>query len=138
MTVTPRPDFRILPRLTDANEHFWTSGQDGVLRFTRCQSCGYWLHPSGPICPTCHSKDLAPEAVSGEAVVHTYTVNHQAWIPGVEVPYVVAIVELEEQSDLRLMTDLPRTPIEDVRIGLPVKVFFEEIGKIWLPQFEAA
>ena len=60
MTTTPRPDFRILPRITDANEFFWTSGADGHLRFLRCGSCGYWIHPPGPICPVCHSKALVP------------------------------------------------------------------------------
>ena len=67
-----------------------------------------------------------------------YTVNVQPWIPGVPTPYVVAIVQLEEQADIRLVTNMPRTPIEQVRIGLPVKVFFEQNGDIYLPLFEAA
>ena len=138
MTVTPRPDFRILPRVRDDNEHFWTSGRDGVLRFTRCQSCEYWLHPSGPICPRCHSKDLAPEAVSGRATLHTYTVNHQAWIPGFDPPYVVAIVELPEQEGLRLTTNLVNVDPDEVEIGMPVSVTFEQWDDVWLPLFEPA
>ena len=66
-----------------------------------------------------------------------FTVNHQPWLPGVAVPYVVAIVELEEQSDLRLMTNLPKTPIEAVRVGMAVKVYFEQDGEIFVPLFEA-
>lgn len=138
MTVTPRPDFRILPRVTPNNEFFWTSGEDGRLRFTRCQACGYWLHPTGPICPQCHSWELAPEAVSGEAVVHTFTINHQAWIPGFEPPYVVAIVELPEQEGLRLTTNIVNCEPADVRIGLPVKVVFDHWDDVWLPLFEPA
>jgi uncharacterized protein len=138
VTTTPRPDFRILPRLRDDNEFFWTSGEDGRLRFTRCQSCGYWLHPSGPICPVCHSKELAPEAVSGDATLHTYTVNHQAWIPGFDPPYLVAIVELPEQEGLRLTTNLVNVEVDDVRIGMPVRVTFEHWEDVWLPLFEPA
>ena len=43
--------FRILPRLTDRNTHFWQGGRDGELRFQRCRSCGYYLHPPAVICP---------------------------------------------------------------------------------------
>ena len=135
VTVTPRPTFRILPRVTDTNEFFWTSGEDGTLRFSRCQACGYWIHPTGPICPECHSWDVAPEAVSGEAVVHTFTINHQAWIPGFDPPYVVAIVELPEQEGLRLTTNLVDIAPEDVRIDMPVKVTFEQWEEVFLPLF---
>ena len=71
MTTTPRPDFRILPRVTAVNEFFWTSGADGRLRFLRCGSCGYWIHPPGPICPVCHSMDVAPDPVAGNRVEQT-------------------------------------------------------------------
>ncbi len=138
MTTTPRPDFRILPRITDANEFFWTSGADGHLRFLRCGACGYWIHPPGPICPVCHSKALAPEAVAGTAVLHTYTVNRQAWLPGFDPPYVVAIVELPEQEGLRLTTNLVNCALDDVRIGMPVRVVFEQWEDVWLPLFEPA
>jgi uncharacterized OB-fold protein len=138
VTTTPRPDFRILPRITDANEFFWTSGADGHLRFLRCDACGYWIHPPGPICPVCHSKALAPEAVAGTAVLHTYTVNRQAWLPGFDPPYVVAIVELPEQEGLRLTTNLVNCALDDVRIGMPVRVVFEQWEDVWLPLFEPA
>lgn len=138
MTTTPRPDFRILPRVTDGNEFFWTSGADGRLRFLRCGSCGYWIHPPGPICPVCHSKDVAPDAVAGTAVLHTYTINRQAWLPGFEPPYVVAIVELPEQEGLRLTTNLVNVALDDVRIGMPVRVVFEQWEDVWLPLFEPA
>ena len=70
--------FRILPRITDRNEPFWASGKDGVLRFQRCQSCGYWIHPHSVLCPECLSKDIAYEAVSGRATVHTMRMS--SWV----------------------------------------------------------
>ena len=80
MTDTAVP-FRILPRLDDRNRGFWTSGADGVLRFLRCDDCGYWNHPPTPLCPRCHSKRQSYTATSGTATLHTFTVNHQAWMP---------------------------------------------------------
>lgn len=130
--------FRVLPRVTEQNEHFWRSGADGKLRFLRCQRCGCWIHPPAPICPECLSKDVAPEAVSGRAVVHTFTVNHQPWIPTLDPPYVVAIVELPEQAGLRLTTNIVNCEPDDVSIGLPVQVVFEEYEDVWLPFFEPA
>jgi uncharacterized protein len=141
MTETQVP-FRILPRVTDRNRHFWTGGEHGELRFLRCQNCGYYLHPPTPICPRCHSKELAPEAVSGRATLFTYTVNHQNWMPGPDLPYVIAIVSIPEQEGLRLTTNLVDVVVEDVEIGMPLEVTFEhhedEQGDVWFPLFRPA
>ena len=129
---------RMLPQITEANRHFWCGGADGRLHILRCAACGTWIHPYAARCPKCRSDSVAPEAVSGLGRVVGFTVNHQPWIRGLETPYVVALVELAEQANIRLMTNMPRTPIEAVRIGLPVKVFFEPDGEIFVPLFEAA
>jgi hypothetical protein len=39
MTTSEVP-FRILPKVTDRNAHFWQGGRDGELRFQRCLDCG--------------------------------------------------------------------------------------------------
>ena len=57
--------FRVLPRITPWNEHFWKGGAEGSLSFLRCRDCATWIHPPSPVCPECHGKDLDPEAVSG-------------------------------------------------------------------------
>jgi len=134
--------FRILPAVDPDNEHFWRGGRDGELRFLRCGDCGYFIHPPAPICPECLSRSVAPEAVSGRGVVHTFTVNHQLWIPTFDPPYVVAIVALEEQDGLRLTTNIVGCAPDDVFIGLPVRVRFEHRDdngyEVWLPLFEPA
>jgi uncharacterized OB-fold protein len=135
VTDEPRP-YRVPPRITADNEHFWLGGAEGELRFLRCQACGYYIHPPAPICPVCHSKDVLPEAVSGRAVVHTFTVNHQPWYPHLDPPYVIAIVEIEEQAGLRLTTNIYNAPVDDVHIGQPVRVLFEEYDGAYLPMFE--
>ena len=135
------PPFRVLPRLDDTNRAFWTGGADGELRFWRCGDCGYYLHPPQPICPVDHSKNLAPAAVSGRARIASYTVNHQPWMPGPELPYVVAIVEIVEQPSVRLTTNIVNCDPTEVRIGMPVRVVFEHHadpdGDIYLPLFES-
>jgi len=132
-------EFRILPRLTEYNRHFWQGGERGELVFLRCERCGTYVHPPAPICPVDHGKALSPSAVSGRGTVATFTVNHQPWIPGMELPYVIALVEIEEQPSLRVQTNIIDCAPEEVRIGMPVEVTFEHrpdpTGDIWLPLF---
>ena len=127
--------FRVLPALDETNEFFWTSGADGRLRFLRCQGCGYFVHPPGPRCPECGSREVEPEAVSGRGEVLTYTVNHQSW-DGSTVPYAIVIVELAEQEGLRLTSNLVGVELDDIEIGMPVQVTFEQHGEVYYPLFE--
>jgi len=129
--------FRVQPALDDSNRFFWTSGEDGRLRFLRCQDCGYWLHPPVPRCPTCGSRDVAPEAVSGRGEVWSYTVNHQNWDGG-EVPYAIVLVAFPEQDGLRLTSNLVGCEPDEARIGMPVQVAFEQHDQVWFPVFEPA
>ena len=130
--------FRVLPELTETNRHFWQGGQEGELRFPRCQRCRTWIHPPTPVCPECLGKELAVEAVSGRATVLTFTLNHQQWVPSPDHPYAIAIVELEEQEGLRLTTNVVHCAAEDVRIGMPVQVVFDQYEDVGIPLFEPA
>jgi hypothetical protein len=127
---------RVLPELSEANRFFWQAGREAELRFLRCRACRAWAHPPTPICPECLGKDLGVEAVSGRARVLTYTLNHQAWVPSSDHPYAIAIVELEEQQGLRLMSNIVGCAAEDVHIGMAVKVRFEQYEDVWIPLFE--
>jgi len=124
-----------LPELGFDNKAFWTGGATGELRITRCQACGLWLHPPRPVCRRCRSRAVEPESVSGLGTVWTYTVNHQPWVPDIAVPYVLVIVELDEQPGLRLTTRLVETDPGSVRVGLRVEVTFDAVDDVWLPLF---
>ena len=138
--VSGEVPFRILPSLTDLNREFWTAGAREELRFLRCKMCGYFNHPPTMLCPQCHSKDLAPATVSGRASLHTFTLNHQPWMPGPELPYVIAIVDIPEQSGLRLTTNIVNCPHDELVIDMPLRVIFEHHtdgeDEIYLPMFE--
>jgi uncharacterized OB-fold protein len=133
IVVEPFP--RVRPRITSRNRHFWQAGADGVLRLQRCQACGTYLHPPAPVCHTCRSMRVVPEAVSGRGVVYAYTVNHYQWLPDMEPPYVVALVELIEQAGLRLLTNVVGCPVDGVRTGLEVEVVFARNGDVYVPLF---
>jgi uncharacterized protein len=82
------------------------------------------VSPPGPDCPDCGG-ELVAEPVSGRGQVFTYTVNHHPFDPTIPLPYVIAIVALEEQDDLRITTNIVDCELDSVHIGLPVEVRFE-------------
>ena len=128
---------RPLPALEPRTEAYWRACRAGRLEFTHCVPCDHFIHPSRPICPRCRGRDLDVKQVSGRARLHSYTVNHQRWYPGQEVPYVIGLVELIEQPNLRLMTNIVNCPIERVQIGMPLRVVFENVcDEVALPMFE--
>jgi uncharacterized OB-fold protein len=123
--------------LTELNRKFWTSGRDGVLSLMRCQSCRRYLHPPTPICRYCRSRETAYESVSGRGTVASYSVNRHQWSPDTTTePYVIALVQIVEQNDLRLITNIVNCVPEDVYIGMPVVVTFREFDDVVLPLFE--
>jgi uncharacterized OB-fold protein len=128
------PPHRVLPPTAGPTGFFWTSGADGELRFLRCSSCSYFIHPPTSYCPQCGNRDAAPHETSGRGTVYSFTVNHQPW-DGDGDPYVIGVVELDEQPGLRLMTNIVDVAADEVRIGMPVEVVFEGHGDVHLPLF---
>lgn len=127
-----------IPSTTGDSAAFWTGGHDGRLLITTCADCGFRTHPPQPRCPSCFGESVAPAPVSGRGTVYSFTINRQRWTPELEVPYVIAIVELEEQRGLRLLTNVVDCPVDDVRIGMAVEVGFREHGNASIPVFRQA
>jgi len=128
---------RILPAITDVNRAFWTGGAGGELLIQRCGSCNRWVHPPTDRCEACAGA-LRPEPVSGNGTVFTFTENVQPFHPDVPPPYLIAIVELDEQADLRLPTNIVHCEAAGLYVGMPVRVLFEPHGDMFVPVFEPA
>jgi uncharacterized protein len=116
-------------------EFFWRSGADGTLRMSRCADCGYITHPPGPRCKSCRGTNVLPTPLSGRGIVWSFTVNMQRWFPGQDGPYIVAGVELVEQSGLVVTTNLVDVDGDDVDLGMEVEVVFEYDGEFYYPLF---
>jgi acetyl-CoA acetyltransferase/uncharacterized OB-fold protein len=127
---------RVLPALNDVGDFYWRSGADGVLRIAWCKKCAVHLHPSTEVCPSCLGTEIDPIAIPGEAIVVACTENRQAWLPGHPPPYVVAIVALTVAPQVRLTTNIVGCAPNEVVVGMPVRVRFEQHAEVWLPLFE--
>src|SRR5689334_8286163 len=124
----PVPDERTAP--------YWAAAAEHRLVLPRCQ-CGVFRHPADARCPACGESAAEWIQVPGDGVVETFLVDHRNLVPGFDEPYAVAVVRIAGTGDrVRLVANVRGCPPEQVRIGMPVIVAFEELAPdVVLPQF---
>lgn len=132
-----------VPVPDELSEGFWEQARNGVLTTQQCDHCGTRALPPTLVCTRCHADppSFRWSPVSGDGRVATWTVVRDALLPGFAdaVPYVVAEVEIPEQSGLRIVARLRGVEPDDLRIGLPVRVAFTDGGEgTRVPIFERA
>ena len=138
MTTEPRPYRKPLPTLHPEIEPFFKGGLRQELMIKRCADCGIFQHYPRIICGNCLSKNTVWIRATGRGSVYSYSIIHQNLAPGwrEEVPYVLALVDLEE--GVRLMTNIVECEPTDVSIGMPVEVTWERVEEIAIPKFRPA
>ncbi len=129
-----------VPEPDESTMFYWEGARAGRLLIQRCAACNRYQHPPSPRCTRCLSDVVEPTEVSGRGSLYTFIIARQAFDAAFleELPYVVALVELEEQPGLRLLTNIVEAPAEDLKVGMPVEVTFEQRGDWSLPQFRPA
>lgn len=137
--MNPPPEFRPEPPVTELTEPFWSGALAGELRLQQCLSCRHIRYPIAEICPRCLSADAAWTAMSGTGTVFTYAIferaYHDAWKD--QVPYVVALVELDEGPVF--LTNIVGVDPAQVTVGQKVVATFERRSRTAaLPQFTAS
>ena len=117
--VKPMPD-----RDTAA---YWQALADGKLVVTHCGDCDHWTWPPRPICSKCHGDNLSLDQVKGTGEVYSWVVVHRSTTPDMMhyVPYTLALVRLDEQSDIYIPGRL--TSGGDAYRGMRVRVAPERI-----------
>jgi uncharacterized OB-fold protein len=126
-----------LPVIDHDSAPYWEAARAGRLDIPLCGDCGKHHFYPRAICPYCHSDNLKFDTVSGRGVVHTFTIARRPAGPAFadDVPYVVALIELEEGPRMmsRIQTDDPET----VQIGARVEVtFVKATDEITFPYFK--
>ena len=129
----------IPPAVTEETEPFWAAAQEGRLLVERCAACGAESFPPRGICRSCRRRETEMIEVTGRGEVYSYTVNHQRWLPELDVPYVVVLVEFADHPGVRVVGRLRGCPPERAAVGMPVEVGFEPgPGGFAIPSFVAA
>lgn len=126
-----------LPKPSPISRPFWEGTKAHQLRLQHCRDCGQHIFYPRSLCPFCLSENLEWVTASGRGKVYSYTVVRRAMHPAFreDVPYVFAIVELEEGP--RLTTNIVGCPPEEVKVEMPVRATYEDVTpEITLLKFE--
>jgi len=128
-----------LPRADEESKGYWEACRRHELVVQCCRACGTLRHYPRALCPACLSDETEWQRCSGRGTVYTFTVTYQNQAPGFRdaLPYVLAYVELEE--GVRLLTNIVDCAPDDVRIGQPVEVVWDDVTPdVTLPKFKPA
>nr|WP_239003995.1 OB-fold domain-containing protein [Nocardia panacis] len=115
---------RVKPLVSQDTEFFWDGTRLGELRIQRLPD-GTLRHPPVPALWLDKSETTDYLVASGRGTVFSYVVHHAPKVPGRRLPFVVALVELEE--GVRMLGELRGIEPDRVEIGLPVRVAFEKL-----------
>lgn len=131
--AAPKPTLRP----TGLAAEFYGHCAAGELRFQRCSGCGRWRHLPRAMCAQCGSPAWEWAVSSGRGRIFSWTVTHQPSHPAfaAEVPYAVAVVEMEDEP-VRMVSRLRGIEPEAIELDLPVEVAFEPVSEaLALPVF---
>ena len=139
MTTRWFPDTMPQPMTGKEALPFWQAAVEHRLVAQECGDCAHLHLPPAPICPNCRSDATGWKELSGRGEVYTYTTIHRTVAPGQDLPFVVAVIALEGAPGVRLISNIVDTPPEEIEIGMPVEVVWEDMGpELTLPRFRAA
>ena len=125
---------RQLPQPTALSQGFWDAAAEHRLVVPRCEKCGRHFFPPERLCPSCGSDVWCGVDCAGTGSVVAFTVVHRAPSPDFDVPYVVAVVALDEGCEL--LTNLVLDDPGSAGVGMRVRVdFLDQPGGGALPVF---
>jgi uncharacterized protein len=120
----PLPDVEWAP-----TRPFWAGAARGELVLPRCDACRRFVwYPDGA-CRWCGGDAQTWTPVSGRGRLFSWSVVHRAFIPQLAnlVPFVTALVAIDEDPAVRLATYVVDCALERLRIDLPVQAVFREL-----------
>jgi uncharacterized protein len=124
--------------LPDASEALTAPYFDGAARgelvIPRCDSCGAFVWYPQERCPR-DGGALTWTPVSGRGTLFTWAVVRRAFLPAFEdrVPFVTALVALDEDPAIRLCTYLVDSPPDDLVADAPVAATFRPLEFATVP-----
>ena len=128
-----------LPVPQGESDVYWQKAKQGELCLRNCKSCGNAYFYPRDISPCCFSRDTDWVQASGKATLFTYGIVQRAPHPGFvdDVPFVTAVVELEEGPKMATNIVIEDPTPENLQIGMALEVVFEDItDELALPKFK--
>ena len=111
------PDAMMRPSVSRDTAFFWEGVKAHELRIQRGPD-GSLQHPPLPALWQDKASPTDYVVASGKGSVYSFVVHHAPKVPGRTLPFVIALVELEE--GVRMLGELRNVDHADVTIGMPV------------------
>jgi uncharacterized OB-fold protein len=124
-----RADFP-LPDLTDERTaEYFAGAARGELMLPRCGDCNRLVWYPEDECPSCGGRTFTWTRVSGRGRVFTWAVVRRAFLPAFEemVPFVTALVALEEDPRVRIVSYVVDCDPDALAADLPVEAVFRPL-----------
>ncbi|MBU1276113.1 MAG: Zn-ribbon domain-containing OB-fold protein [Proteobacteria bacterium] len=115
---------------------YWDYAKQNKFCLQQCNDCGKHIFYPRIACPHCGSSDVKWVEVSGKGRIYSYTVveNNAPSAFQADVPYVVAIIKLEE--GVQLLSNVVECDPYQLEFDMPVEVVFEKLDEeVTLPKF---
>jgi uncharacterized OB-fold protein len=117
---------------------FWEGAKQHKLLVQRCNACGTFQFGPEWICHRCRLGDLGWHECAGRGKVYAF---ERVWHPVHRAlkergPYLIALVELPDAGNVRMVGNLLGDPHQDVKIGDTVTVAWEDHPDVTLVQWQ--
>ncbi len=122
----PKP---IIPTPDEVSKPFWDAVNEKRLIVQNCPFGTRLQSPPQRTCAQCSSAEhLEWRQTSGRGTIDANVVIHDSRLVAwqTEQPYNVAIIQLAEDPTVKFFSNLPGVPADEVPVGAPVEVMFEE------------
>ncbi|MBI4282454.1 MAG: OB-fold domain-containing protein [Chloroflexi bacterium] len=120
-----------VPVPDELSKPFWDACNRRRLIVQNCTTCNRMQYPPEPTCSKCGSKDhLEWKQVSGRGRINGYCVMYDSRIRVLQAdqPFNIAVIELEEDPEIKMLSHLPGTPVDQVPLGAAVQVEFQQVS----------
>jgi len=133
------PDSMPPPLADSTTLPWWEAAADHRLVVQRCAACEHTRLPPAPVCPECRSAQSDWQEVPGRGRVYTYTIVHRPIAAGQVLPFVIAVIALEDAGGLRIISNLVSVEPDAVAIDMPVELVWEDMSAdLAIPRFRPA
>jgi uncharacterized OB-fold protein len=116
------------PVPNELDKAFYAAANDDRLLIQHCEACGRYQYPPDEACAGCGAAGAVSwREVEGRGTIYSYAVVYDSPILSLQadLPYNVAVIDLDECPGVNMYSHLPGTPVDEVPIGAQVEVTFE-------------
>jgi uncharacterized OB-fold protein len=114
------------PEVTPESAPFWEAAREGKLVVDHCEKCDGNFFPPRAWCPVCATGDFIDSLheLRGPVRLYSFTVNHRAWLPTMNVPFVLGLAHFEDAPGVRIPCRVSISDLSKLRCDMLLDIGF--------------